>query len=1312
MSAPSCEVWPKVGGKDSLMYKDLIQKHKLDRPLANYIYSEYETSNAANLMDAVLLPNGKPKYRRNSQGQHRAKDVLEFIDFGARQEEIMGIKATERSLGIVDSSNNRVNFADAKYALEKADNYNNRAKGTVARVVQHGDYYNIILMEKDANTLDEVTKTKQKLEVWDLYKQAFNAVGVDIEALPAELRTVFNAFNTVPGLGTVDIQNYLQDLKTRGFSTLDREKALSLFSLTPATSPYIQRVIRLYGSLENAAQAIDDYNAHLAALNPYAERVLRNAITDCQRLNGIDLAALKTQVDQKIRDVRTNSPEEPIRNEIDTLHRAYDINRRELTRLNNKIKTLTDAAADAVILLKRQIAELERAVGKNALGKQKEYIYYRLLNALENKKYYSGIMEFLNDAVNVQPQIDNILTSVPTTGSKTTIAMAHAKALFQVNSLINQYYNIVEALASKTITIDDALTATEIDDIRQAAKSLKEFLDNRRVQIAEEGEQVMFQLMSANVGVNTPEGQMLMHAIKAANADSNIYDYLYSIGRATNPMVAAMGAIIRKAQDTRDAKMKDFRLRIARATDALKKNGGNSSFMYGADGFIISEYDWVKYYKDRSKYKNSLKMRGYHGFALKAEMEQWEDDHTVDKVVDTTNGRTEKVPDSRYRKPFPHLTAAQQTYYDTMMQIKGEIGSMLPAYAQQQYVPPQVRRSFFDALFAGDIKSAFKNKIENLWKIREDDTDYAKNGYISSDGSQIVDSDYDNTELKQIPVFYINKIKDQRELLRNFSTGLQHLAGTAINYQAMSEVADTVEFMGDFITSKAVTQGKDKRDIAENRAIKVFKEVIGKGRSTHTVSIVRGAIDQQIYGQKLNPNQYGYKWSKLITNLIGYTSFKNLSTNIKGAFSNVVVAEYQMLIEAGCGEFYGYKNYLRAHAKLFGSGGAPGEIAELLTNNMSHKATLIRELFDPLDDNFSRKSHEKYYDSMLRQLLAVDLSFVGYSSGEWLVHYVNMYAVLDNIKVKVGGKVVSLDEAFEVINKVDGNAELKLKAGATMLDGSAITAEWLTDVRNKIRYVNQNTHGAMNEEDKGILNQYLMGRAALNLRQWMVEHYSRRFRAMHYDYTLRQNREGYWRSMGKLLKSGLISEELIELYKDEDSGALDVMGQFMKDLTTIYTRSAAQWHNFDEHQRYNVKRALTEFLMFIATIGLSCYLGEPDEHKKEYFRRWWIYQVRRLLLDEGASIPISPKMPKNFVGILQSPIASVDTLNSLLYCIIGLYNGDLFETIKSGPHEGENRYWRGVKRNALPFIKDIEQMKDFGESDALFKIFRDSPNRY
>lgn len=1293
MSNSSCILYPEApNGEPSRMYKKMLEKLK-DRPLTNWLYASYTVSDMADKMDQANI-------ERNSQGQHNAEDVLKFLDFKSIQEDIGNLSTAELQLGAVDINGKRVDFSNAEDALRKADNFNDNHKGLTSIVVQHGDIYNIIVSEKNSRTHTYGDSVKKNLQVWDVYKQVFNGVGVDITAMPKELQSVFNAMNT-------GLAQYLKNLAGVDISNLYKKDAMILFSLSP-NSPHVQRAINAFGSIENAAQALNDFNHGAINLTVPQQRLLLRAVADAKKYQGIDMDDLITQVTQIGKHIIAYSPEQEIQGEIQMLNKKYKIDINEIHRASSKIRTLSDAAADAAITLQRQIRQLEKEKGNNAEGKRLEGVLNKLMKELSSKKYYSGVLNFLGEASSQIADIDTMLQGIPQTGAELEKAFGTAKILQDVKSLKEQYYPLVSALADENLTIDESISQTDIDNIRQTAKDLKEFFDKKEKMLDNLTESTMTNLMIEIVGNTTPDGQSMINAIRMAATDSTMFDWLYSVGRASNPIIGAMGSIIRNAQDSRDATMNNISLRIRRATDKLYKAGHNSEFMYEDDGHIISDIDWGLYKAARSAKIKSLYVQGFQGFDLKQAIEDWEDQNTEDRVVDNTNGRTERVPNDSYRKISDFQkgwTQEQINYYDTMMQLKGEIGSLLPAYAQHQYLPPQVRRKFLDAMHDAknfkDVAKAVKNKAENFYKIREDDENYNMNGIIDGDEYQITEGAFDNTPLRQIPIFFVNRV-EEGELLKNFSTGIAALAGTAVNYDSMNQIAQVVEFIGDFVKNQSAKDKDPKGDVVQNKEIRVFKDLWKRGKNTNTTELIEGFIAQHIYGQNRDPNE-NKTWAKMFSNIIAYTSFKGLATNIKGAVANYLMGEFQMMIEAGAGEFYNFKDYAWAHTKLFGSAGIGGELAELLTNNVNHKSVLMRELFDPLQENFSEKSHTKYYKSMFRQLISHDCSFIGYSSGEYLIHYVNMYGVLHNQKVLLNGKKISLYDAFEVVNKQDGNSELHLKSGVTDLDGNAITDAFIDKVRKKLRYANQSTHGAMNDEDKGLLHQKWWGRGIMNFRQWMVEHYSRRFRKRHFDASLGEDREGYWYSLYK----GLTNDDTKDTWNRGQK--MDAIGLFMKDFYTFMFRSQAQWHNLDDMQKYNIKRVRAEMMMYICLLGLGFALGDPDKHKREFWRRWWIYQTKRAILDTEASMP-HPKNISNWLTVLNSPMASLNTMNSLLYTFYGLTNGDIVTDIKSGDHKGENKYWRNMVKYNLPFFKDWEQMQRMDEDDAIFKIFEASPS--
>jgi hypothetical protein len=711
--------------------------------------------------------------------------------------------------------------------------------------------------------------------------------------------------------------------------------------------------------------------------------------------------------------------------------------------------------------------------------------------------------------------------------------------------------------------------------------------------------------------------------------------------------------------------------------------------MYEPDSnYIISDLDWTSYNQARKDAYKRFSRQGRTGLALEEAMDQWQEANTEERIVDYASGRTERVPNGNYRKAFPTLTQAQQEYYNEMMQIKGELGTLLPTYAQKQYLPPQLRRSFIDAIAKSKgnpkvIAKAILNKMKDIFTIREDDPLNARNGVIEGEEYGIKSGAMDNTPYRQIPIFYINRVKDQGELLKDFSGALQALAGTAINYDCMNKVKDTVEFMGDFIKEQdiAATRGGVRQtEAVVTKGIRIFKDLVGYASNTNTTGVIDGFIDKHIYGVKLK--DVG-KWTKLSQSLLAYTSLRSLAVNVKGAISNYLVGELQMLIESGAGEFYNPLDYAWAHGVVFGDNTikAPGRVMDYLTNNVNSLSVLLAERFDPLNEQFSEASHERYFSGPLRRMLSKDFSFIGYGMGEHLIHFVTMYAILHNTKVKIDGKSSNLYEAFMKGSKADGNSELLLRKNVTYTDAEGndvpVDDAYLDTIRDRIRYCNQNCHGSMNEEDKGLIHQRMIGRFVMNLRQWMVEHYSRRYRGRHWDASLKEDREGYYYSVGRLFAN---------------------WGRALFNFESEY---ATRWGDMTNDQKANCRRVMSEQLVLWSLLGLSFALGEPEDHKKEFWTRMWIYQTKRALMDTNASVPWG--IPMEATKMINSPIAATNTVNAMMYPFVGL--PDIGTTIKSGRHAGWNKYGRNMLKYWTPFYNQIDQLYNMGEDESVFAVF-------
>lgn len=1276
MGKVQCDMYPEVNGEASKLYRDLLKKIK-NRPLTNLIYAAYLQQGVAAQMD-------NQGFRVNSQGQHDANAVMQYFDVNSMKIEASKVNDVAMRIGARDSSGDLVDFTDAKDALQRAAQSNSTTTGVVSYVVQHGDVFNILTEAKDSRTQIRTLEVEKKQAVWDVMEQAFANVGIDVNNFDFN-RGLVNANN---GRNFLSWLENLRGTRNDLYSQKDVRTILAL----DENSSQVQRLKTMFGTIDDVAAKV--YDAFHRGRQNYTQgqlTLMNAAMDNCKNMQGLDLYSLRQQVDQVEGDTDFNSSEAEIQATLEDLNKKYDLDINEIHRKGQKIKQLSHAAADAAFTLQRQLKKLKSEQGVTPEARQLETSINRLTREIANQRYYSGVMGFLSDALNQVQTMEQLFQQAnQAPGTNMERSMARAKALMEIKRIRDGYEHIVESLSRMDdLIVDESISPTDKQAIEDQAKAVKEHFDKYKKKIDELKENTMIDIAVEYLGETTSNGMSIADIVTMADADSSVYDYLYSIGRVSNPLVATMGSIIRDAQGERTQKLNEVALRIRRANKKLFDSGSHSDFMYEPDSnYIISDIDWVTYNEARKQARKKFTRQGKTGLALEEAMDLWQEANTEDRVVDYVSGRTERVPNGNYRKAFPTLTQAQQEYYNEMMQIKGELGTLLPQYAQKQYLPPQLRRSFVDAMVKSKgnpkkIAKAILNKIKDMFIIREDDPLNVKNGIIEGEEYGIRSGAMDNTPYRQIPIFYVNRLKDQGELLKDFSGALQALAGTAINYDCMNRIKDTVEFMGDFIKDQqiaATNGGVRQTDAIVTKGVRIFKDLVGFASNTNTSGIVDGFIDKHIYGVKLK--DVG-KWTKMAQTLLAYTSLRSLVVNVKGAISNYLVGELQMLIESGAGEFYNPLDYVWAHAKIFGDNtlSAPGRIIDFMTNNVNSKAVLLAQRFDPLNEVFSETAHERYFSGPLRQMVAKDFSFIGYGMGEHMIHYVTMYAILHNQKVRIDGKDATLYDAFYKGNKADGNSELLMKNNVTYKDAEGnwvpVDDAFLDSIRDRIRYCNQNTHGSMNEEDKGLIHQRMMGRFVMNLRQWMVEHYSRRYRGKHWDASLKEWREGYYNTVGQLFTS---------------------WGRALFHFESEY---ATRWSEMTDSQKANVRRAMAEQIVLFSLLGLSFALGEPEDHKKEFWHRMWIYQTKRAIMDVRGSTPYG--VPMEMTKMINSPMAATNTVNALMYPFVGL--PDIDKTIKSGRYKGWNKYGRNMLKYWVPFYNQIDQLQHMGEDESVFAVF-------
>lgn len=1321
----SCIATPYINDDPSELYLEM-KKRTDNRELTNYIYARYLTSGVADAMDKVKDKNGNPKYKRNSQGQHKYADIYEFLNVKEILKEQNSEPITDGiELGTATPEGDYIDFKNPEEAFQKAMEYNSKHEGRVAIVAQHGDVYNVII--ENINVRNQVKKGEIEAQIlaWEHFKEQMLAAGVDFDALVEVSEGSLNPMNLEQFLKTLEM---FVNVDLDVLSIRDIKIYLTLNKNLPGVQALLNRGWGDLNTIAEKCYGILNNGEGTATL----KTLVSNTLEKAKSTFPFNLKDVKASVKEKYTTETENENNIyfSIDKTIKKLNEEIDIYTKDINRKSKKIRTLEDAVSEAITSLERQIRRLEDKHGFNDTIKEIGTLRDNLTAELQQNQQYYGLLSFLKKAEDHTTQIRQILAAAETGVYNTNLEKIRnvANALSQAENLKNAYYDIISSLtqASK-LAVHENVRKEDMLALEEFAKDLKGIYDK----LWSTSESNMGQILrlqkgctlalleeylgdEALVGLDGAKiGEFLMK-------DATIMDMLYSMGKSSNDLIALAGTIIKDAQIKRDSDLDAIRTRIKKATKALYDSGSRSEFMYDSKGRLVAVVtdndgiercvDFDAYSIAKSKYYHKLRSQGIKGMNAKEAMEVWEKDNTIELVVDNKTGRTERIPNESYRlkeedAPIKDWTEAQKKYYYEMMQIKGEMASLLPFHAQKQFFAPQLRKSWLEVLDAGIRGKLTASQVGMLlW-----DKFKHKFGKISADEADyqvgIAKSDYDNTMMRDIPIFYMNPVEfGDPDLSKNFSSTLQSFASTCLNYHAMNEIQSTIEMIRDFTGSLNLIS-KDERGKLNIDKVSVGDEKKGgwgqiknivlwiftkKAKETKAYEMLNSYIDYHLYNKK----KYGKAWvNKLGDSFLGLNSKLRLAVNVTGAAMNIIAGDLQMIIESGGGRYYNTLDLIQAHAKMFGKGlSSPGIVWDIINGTEGNLDVLIGKFFDVFNDNFETQSHETYYKNPMMRLFGNINAMVMYSGGEGLIRGLNMYAMLYHEKVLIDGVKQPLIKAFTKTDREGGFSDLKLVDNVTTLDGTPITldGDYLKKFKKTMRGVAEDCFGAMSTEDKGLINQRLLGRMVMSFRQWMVGHYSRRFRGKHWDADKEEYVTGYY------TQTALMLWKMIKGYS-----------AYREEFERLSPAMQAQIKS-------SYRKVFTEFIILACLMALNFSLGDVDDDDDEV-ERWGMLLVKRALQEVKSSTP-TPWLITEGYRILDSPIPSTSTIEGLLYPIWGLEK-DFYEydektgkrvrkKYKKGRWKGHYMYERKVLFNVFPPYKQIDKLIHIGEEEDLFKPYQ------
>lgn len=1325
----SCELFPSIQVNGKKKESELFKQLKEFTGSYNTAWNIWGLTQSPTYMNSL---SGIEYDENNEPTFESLNKVLNIKDLMQGKLTLKGDKIT---LGAVDTKGNPITYNTQSEIIDKVNNFNKENTDKVAQITQNEKGYNIIVDYKNEENSEIPERLLFSSELNNKLLGIMRANGFDAKV--NENLQHNGIFTPLSGEETADgLKTVIQIAKgQRGEDAFPEEFSHWLIEAM-GNNPMVTRLLNTVSSEEVQRRILGDEYEHYAKVYKgdtirmqleTAGKLLQKHITKEQ--NNIPIAR---RLWDKIKSMFVGISEDSINkaineaNEIagniasmvhdDNISNIIDpnniVNDRVLYSLENETTSLKDIAEEALETASRRLKIIQSRSKNKQYDENTMKSIKQLQQFIDRKKYAKGCLSFLNDSIDEIKELQNEIKKLNKSGGEPTLEKIRriSYALRIIKEFSEGYLPVINNMKSLEglrelgeieISEQDAL------EISQQAQKLDSIISVISKQYKTLRYNVVYDFLKMywgedkiqNIGKNKGRQVTLAMIMKNAEKDINGIDrWIQSLSDASDPMLSLVDKAVKVSHRKRDEVLNEVMAEIRAAHKMLLDAGESSEFMYERDengkltGRIISDINFVQYDKEREEYLNSLKEQGLEWYVIQSKIESWERKHTEEVVVDEDSERTERLPkESLYHQDvLSKLNTAQRKYYDDMLNAKAAIENLIPSNRAHKYLAVQIRGDLVQSIASNlsNPKQAIKLVMDNMkddFTRREDDTEFGEQSNIMLD--------FNGRPVDKLPIYYTTTLENMDRLSTDFSSSLAAYAGMAINYNEMNKIIDVLELTRDFIHDREVQQYSGDKKLEEVFTVlhnQFRKGYTKSGTSTNISARIDDYYESVIYGKSKKDQgtlpisfKDGSKVdvAKTLDNIRNYTGNVSLGLNLFTALSNITVGKFQLFMEAIGSQYYNYKNIVNSKKKYYQL--LPQCMAEINSPIKTSKLALLMQKFDAAENSFGRNTHAGLYNSTLQRIFGRSNLYFLMTAGEHYLRGRNMLSMLDAYRVfDEEGNEMSLDEAFEVSEIKDDNgktvsATLVLKEGVQDKDGNPITQDMIDDYALKIGKVSQSLNGALSDIDKGAINRQALGRMAMQFRQWMPAHYNRRFAGEYYDAIMEEWREGFYRT---LLRFN------IDLLKDLKKGQFNL---------------AAHWSELNNAERANIRRALTEIATYYALSTLIMMMGPAKDKKGRWADRLLLYNLKRMKLEVGATMPLSTDMLQNVWTLLQSPAASMKSFNNIGN-LVEFQN--MFVEIESGRYKGWNKYVRDLVL-LTPIYNPIRKAIDLSTEDYMFQIF-------
>lgn len=675
--------------------------------------------------------------------------------------------------------------------------------------------------------------------------------------------------------------------------------------------------------------------------------------------------------------------------------------------------------------------------------------------------------------------------------------------------------------------------------------------------------------------------------------------------------------------------------------------------------------EFQKDYRDQQAYLREKYGTDLSGEAAKnynKEMAEWRKKHCINEF--STSPNPNYYRNDRYfdmKKNDPNKFELYQEFLTMKKKMDDLHGIPIDEFNAIQIRKDGLQRLADSTKSVSELFENIKQSWNDAWRDTEDDDQ------IFGTATKKALIDFDGREFLILPALYVSNLKNANELSDDVFSTLMSYTYASYNYYNMNQIVDALEVGRSLI--------RDNMEVRETRggkqlfqSIKILNDVSKqnvKKLESNLVQRLNDYYECQVYGRYLKDQgtigDSKVNVNKAVSIVLKYSSLAQLGFNFLANIANVETGKSMQRIEAVSGQFFNYKELVKAdkeYARLMGS-----FLAESGKRVKTNKLSLFDQLFD-IKQNFDTKSQRSMRSNLLKRIFGEQIAFFGQDAGDHWLYNRTAIAMAMREKVLKDGREMSLWDALEVSTDSKGMSMINT-SNITDLDGNEFS---ISKFKNRVAKVNQGLFGVYNSEDSNAANRVALGRLLQQYRKWIKPQMNKRFMKQQYSVALGEAEEGYYRTLLRMIN---------ELRKGQVT-----IGQ-------IFSKEG----DLSEMEYYNVRRALTEIIQFLAVLAIVKLVDWPDDKDRPYFVKLAEYVAKRELHELGGLTP-SPTFVQEQLKNVKTPIPSLSAVQNAINLGISLVDPtDWVDEIQSGPYKGMSTLHKNFLKAPIPGVAQFYQLR-------------------